>query len=253
MNTAYCTPVNQAPRLPKLYDYVVERALLDMAEQCACGGKGLPLWRQQVQYAVGHTLNDYYSLTPEVRRQTPIQFLLERRWPPSARCFLSLSHYWEVKDTICDELIRMTSGSERDEMPFMLYEQWYVPVPELQMNLSMIFHLVWHARREGSGLKVQKYMVRRNEEVVSAFLHMTNVFCRKAYGRPPECVEIHFLMDKEMRRYEGDSLTLEASLDYLRLLSNLNGELDTLVQDCKAEEDEGCKSGEDALLKPLLM
>ncbi|BCG59822.1 hypothetical protein [Paenibacillus sp. URB8-2] len=253
MNTTYCTAVNPASCLPKLYDYTVERALLDMAEICGDGGKGLPLWRQQVQYAVGHTLNDYYSLAPEVRRQTPIQFILERRWPPQSRCFLSHMHYLKVKNTICDELIRLVGGNHEEEIPFMLYEQWHVPVPELQMELSMIFQLVWHSRRNGSGLKVQKFMVCGNEEVVLGFLHMANVFCRKAYGMPPVRVEIHFLMEGEKRSYEGDSFTLEASLDYLRLLSCLNGESSNSSADCAAEGDSRSRSGEDALSKHLLM
>lgn len=69
--------------------------MLGGAENLSSGAPatGLPRWRQQVQYAVGHTLNDFYSLLPEVRRETPIQFLLERRWPPRGMLFL---HYCNI-------------------------------------------------------------------------------------------------------------------------------------------------------------
>lgn len=107
----------QIPFQP-LRDYIVERALLDMSEGERSGGEGLPLWRQQVQYAVGHTLNDYYSLPPDVRLQTPIQFLLEQRWPPRPGGFSSLLHYWEVKDQVLDSLIRAAcNGSDPCVMP----------------------------------------------------------------------------------------------------------------------------------------
>lgn len=77
---------------------------------------GLPRWRQQVQYAVGHTLNDFYSLQPEVRRETPIQFLLERRWPPKGTAFPSLMHYWDIKTAVADELMRIVSGNHTREV-----------------------------------------------------------------------------------------------------------------------------------------
>ncbi|WP_052410254.1 hypothetical protein [Paenibacillus durus] len=234
MNTACGAVANPASRLPKFHDYIVERTLLDMAEVSA-GGKELPLWRQQVQYAVGHTLNDYYSLTPEVRRETPIQFLLERRWPLRVQLFPSLMHYWEVKNTISDALVRLVSSCHEGEIPFMLYEQWYVPVPELQMDLSIIFQLVWHSRRRGSGLNVQKFMVCGNEEVARGFIHMANVFCRKTFGAPPESVEIHYLMEEERRLYDGNAYTLEASLDYLRLLAVLNSEGGSGCADCTSK------------------
>ncbi|WP_025694201.1 hypothetical protein [Paenibacillus durus] len=252
MSAACGAAANPVPRLRKLHDYVAERALLDMAEASG-GGKELPLWRQQVQYAVGHTLNDYYSLTPEVRSQTPIQFLLERRWPPQSRSFLSLLHYWEVKNTISDALVRLVSSCHAGEVPFMLYEQWYVPVPELQMNLSIIFQLVWHSRSRGGGLNVQKFMVCGNEEVARGFIHMANVFCRKTFGAPPESVELHYLMEGEMRRYDGNAYTLEASLDYLRLLAVWNGERSSGCADCASKGESRSRAAENSLSRHLLM
>ncbi|QWU14555.1 hypothetical protein KP014_21880 [Paenibacillus sophorae] len=223
-----------------------------MAE-VSCGGKELPLWRQQVQYAVGHTLNDYYILTPEVRSQTPIQFLLERRWPQRSMCFPSLMHYWEVKNTIGDALVRLVSSCHEREVPFMLYEQWYVPVPELQMDLSIIFQLVWHSGKRGDGLNVQKFMVCGNEDVARGFIHMANVFCRKTYGAPPESVEIHFLLEGERRLYDGNAYTMEASLDYLRLLAVLNGERSSGGADCESRAERRNIPGEDSLSRNLLM
>ncbi|WP_379129438.1 hypothetical protein [Paenibacillus sp. sgz500958] len=83
----------------RLLDYRVEHILMGGA---AVPGKdnpatGLPRWQQQVQYTVGHTLNDFYSLSPEVRRETPIQSLVERRWPQRDEAFHSFLQYWDIK------------------------------------------------------------------------------------------------------------------------------------------------------------
>ncbi len=180
---------------------------------------GLPRWRQQVQYAVGHTLNDFYGMPPEVRRETPVQFLLERRWPPKGGAFPSLMQYWDVKQAVADELIRIVAGNHPGELPVMRYEQWHVPVPELSVELSVIFQLAWASRQKGRSLNIQKFMVHSNEEVISGFLHMANLFCHMAYGEPADTIEIYSLLDGGRHSVDGAELPLQESLDYVRLLS----------------------------------
>ena len=206
--------------------------MLGASEVPAGGGAatGLPRWRQQVQYAVGHTLNDFYSLQPEVRRETPIQFLLERRWPPKGTAFPSLMHYWDVKTAVGDELMRIAPGNHIREIPVMLYEQWHTAVPELAIELAMIFQLAWNSEVSGRCLNIQKFMVSGNEEVITGFLHMANVFCHKAYGEPAETIEIYSLMDGRRHIFDGAGVPLGESLDYVRLLSVF------LNQDAAAEQ-----------------
>jgi len=180
---------------------------------------GLPRWRQQIQYAVGHTLNDFYSLTPEVRRETPIQFILERRWPSRGDAFPSLLQYWDLKTSIADELIRIVSSNHLNKNPIMLYEQWYVPVPDLKLELSMITQLAWKSSEMGKSLDIQKFMVNGNEDTITGFLHMTNVFCHNAYGEPAGNVEIFSLLEGRKYTYKGHEISYKESLDYVRLLS----------------------------------
>lgn len=208
-------------RYARLNDFRMEHIMLGGAAAPSGGGAatGLPLWRQQVQYAVGHTLNDFYSLQPEVRRETPIQFLLERRWPPKGNAFSSLMHYWEVKTAVGDELMRIVPGNHLRDIPVMLYEQWHVQVPELAIELAMIFQLAWNSEMSGRCLNIQKFMVSGNEEVITGFLHMANVFCHKAYGKPAETIEIYSLMDGRRQIFDGAGMPLGESLDYVRLLS----------------------------------
>ncbi|WP_215186133.1 hypothetical protein [Paenibacillus albidus] len=205
----------------RLLDYRMEHLMLSGAGYSDSGqaAPGLPRWRQQTQYAIGHTLNDFYSLLPEVRRETPIQFLLERRWPSQGDAFPSLLHYWDVKTAVSDELMRIASVNHLQDIPVMLYEQWFVPVPQLKLELSIIFQLAWRSGVSGRSLKMQKFMVSGNEEVITGYLHMANVFCQQAYGEPPETVEIYSLLDGRKHCFDGAAFTLKESLDYVQLLS----------------------------------
>jgi hypothetical protein len=211
----------QTVRYSRLNDFRMEHIMLGGSESSGKGAPatGLPRWRQQVQYAVGHTLNDFYSLQPEVRRETPVQFLLERRWPPKGDAFPSLMHYWDVKTGVADELMRIVAANHTGEIPVMLYEQWHVPVPELEIELAMIFQLAWNSGQEGRCLNIQKFMVNGNEDVITGFLHMANVFCHKAYGEPAETIGIYSLLDGRRHIFDGAGIPLQESLDYVRLLS----------------------------------
>lgn len=208
-------------RYSRLNDFRMEHIMMGGAEMTGSGtpATGLPRWRQQVQYAVGHTLNDFYSLQPGVRRETPVQFLLERRWPPQGNAFPSLMHYWDVKQGVADELMRIVAGNHTGEIPVMLYEQWHVPVPELAVELAMIFQLVWNSERAGRCLNIQKFMVSGHEDVITGFLHMANVFCHTAYGEPAETIGIYSLLDGRRHIFDGAGIPLQESLDYVRLLS----------------------------------
>ncbi|OMF85207.1 hypothetical protein [Paenibacillus sp. FSL R7-0273] len=208
-------------RFTRLNDFRMEHIMLGGSESLGSGAAatGLPRWRQQVQYAIGHTLNDFYSLQPAVRRETPIQFLLERRWPPKSSAFPSLMHYWDVKTAVGDELMRLAPVNHTGEIPVMLYEQWHTQVPELSVELAMIFQLAWNSERSGRCLNIQKFMVSGHEDVITGFLHMANVFCHKAYGMPADTIEIYSLMDGRRHIFDGAGIPLTESLDYVRLLS----------------------------------
>ncbi|WP_312151067.1 hypothetical protein [Paenibacillus odorifer] len=209
------------PPYKRLHDYRMEHIMLGGTENLASGAPatGLPRWRQQVQYAVGHTLNDFYSLLPEVRRETPIQFLLERRWPPRGDAFPSLLQYWDIKTSVADELMRIVSSNHLQEIPVMLYEQWHVPVPALKLELSMITQLAWNSSKSGRSVNIQKFMVNGNEDIITGFMHMANVFCHHAYGEPAETVEVFSLLDGRKYCFDGEAISIMESLDYVRLLS----------------------------------
>jgi hypothetical protein len=115
--------------------------------------------------------------------------------------------------------MRIVSTNHLEEIPVMLYEQWYVPVPELNLELSMITQLAWNSSQNGRSLNIQKFMVNGNEDTIAGFLHMANVFCYAAYGEPAENVEIYSLLEGHKYSYNGKAVPYKESLDYVRLLS----------------------------------
>jgi hypothetical protein len=115
------------------------------------GGGSCISWQQRVQYAVGHAINDYFTLLPAVRLHTPIQVLLNRRWPRNQRDFPDPLFYWQVYHRMVSELTFIT-GTRIYEYPLALYENWGTHVAGLDLHLSIIFQAVWQEGGEpGSG------------------------------------------------------------------------------------------------------
>lgn len=241
-----------AGMIRRLHDYQVEHMLYD-CRGASCPAKSgptaLPRWRQQAQYAAGHTLNDFYSLPPEVRRQTPIQPILHRRWPPNGGAFLSPAHSREIQSSVADGLISVIAGSHTGEVPLMLYEQWHVPVPALGLELSMIVQLAWASPAKPGTVVIEKFMVGMDENVVQAFVHMCHVFCVEAFGCPPSSIEICSLLGGERRIYEPDANSYRESLDYVRLLALMMEE----VQEERRPVMGRSHSGEEAYGRGLVM
>ncbi|MCM3703109.1 hypothetical protein [Paenibacillus macerans] len=147
-------------------------------------------WQHRVQYAVSYAINDYFTLDPAVRLHTPIQVLLNRRWPRNRDDFPDPLHYWKVYNDIVGQLIRI-SGPEIYEHPIALYEKWDTQVAELDLHLSVIFQTVWQRSKDQKPwITVQKFLVEDHPELVRAFTHMTNVFWNSAFGEAPDQIEI---------------------------------------------------------------
>lgn len=236
----------------RLHDYQAEHMLYGCCG-ASCPGKSgstaLPRWRQQAQYAAGHTLNDFFSLPPEVRSYTPIQPILHRRWPPNSGAFLSRAHSREIQSGVADGLIAFIAGSHAKEVPLMLYEQWHVPVPALGLELSMIIQLAWASATKPGTIVIEKYMVGMDENVVQAFFHMCHVFCVEAFGSPPSSIEICSLLGGERRIYEPAAYPYRESLDYVRLLALMLEEAQEDRQPVKGRS----LSGEESYGRGLVM
>lgn len=181
-------------------------------------GQHSPLqWRHRVQYAVSHAVNAFYSLDPEVRKEVPVQYLLEKWWPRKATGFESVLHYWDVKNKITDELSLAIAMNDDLKHPTILFEQWRTEISTLSMHLSMIFQAAWQPEGWDS-LLIQKYMVVHDPNVVEAFQHMVSVFCWEAFGKLPGMIEIYCLLEGRKIRYIPGRQSLVRSMDYIRLI-----------------------------------
>lgn len=203
----------------RIVDYVLEEWLRSQADPGSRDGTQLKItWQHRVQYAVGHAIHDYFTLDPAVRIHTPIQVLLNRRWPRSKAEFKDSLHYWQVYNLIAAQLTRIT-GELIYEYPLALYESWETKVKELDRHLSIIFQVVWPSRTRPNQVKVQKFVVENNEELVKAFVHTAHVFWHSAYGEPPGEIEVVALLDDRKYVFTRKMLDLQKSLDYVLLLA----------------------------------
>lgn len=205
----------------RIVDYELEGWInsYSAVEESPRRGEAKLTWQQRVQYAVGHTINDYYTLIPAVRLRTPIQVLLNRRWPRNQHDFPDPVFYWQVYNRVVDQLALIT-GMMIYDYPVALYENWTMRSDALGMQISIIFQALWQDRGDPTRVTVQKFLLEDNEELVKAFTHLTNVFWHGAFGRPPGIIEVYTLLDERKHDIAGESLDLQASLDYVRLLAD---------------------------------
>lgn len=180
------------------------------------------VWRHRVQYAVSHAVNEYYTLSPEVRREVPISYLLEKRWPRQISDFDSADQYWHVKSKVTSELIRAVSQRAEYLYPTLLFEELTIFVPELQMDLSVIFQTAWQLDTcSKAQLTIHKYMVSFHSEVIRAYQQLATVFCAHAFGKLPYCIEVDCLMEGKKVTYMPDEDDYLLALDYIKLASPL--------------------------------
>jgi hypothetical protein len=227
----------------QIHDYEIEEMIrYESIHKCTCTKRNLN-WRHRAQYAVGHALNDFYTLAPHVRKEIPMQYLIERRWPRKMDDFNHPLHYWSVYNKIVEELTRVVSSDRIDKVPVMLYEQWYTVVPELDLNLSMIFQIVWQDIDSSGGMLIQKFLVDDDRSVIQAFAHMANVLCHYAFGGPAEEIEVYTLLTGRKHLFPKGSLALQESLDYVSLLVGVNTRSAELNIDCECKRcSDSCSS-----------
>ncbi|ASR47187.1 hypothetical protein B4V02_11055 [Paenibacillus kribbensis] len=221
---------------PLLHDYQLEemwRTPQPIHPSQAKRGREGWNWRQRVQYAVGHALNEYFGMEVEVRREVPVQYVLEKWWPKQANGFESLFHYWDIKNKVSGELSKICALNKDLLTPVMLYEQFCTPVPELKVDISLIVQAAWQLSAGADSLLIQKYMVDYNPNVIHTFQHLTNVFCHYAFGALPQLIEVYCLLDGKKVRFVPGPASLQQSLDYVQLLRDSRDDVHRSTARCR--------------------
>ncbi|CAM4093872.1 hypothetical protein PAAL109150_09465 [Paenibacillus alkaliterrae] len=179
-------------------------------------------WRQMVQFAASHSVNDFYMLPLEARTEAAIEAAVERWWTNRHYKFHSDEHFLQMKQTVKENLTLFLLGGACTNMPIISFEQLRTYVDELDMELSQIFHTV-AADSEGGAddFIVQKFAVDVNKEALGLLFHMTSVFCMSAFEKLPSRIEVLSLLEGKRITFVPNEASLERSLDYMYLIKSL--------------------------------
>lgn len=223
--------MEQLPVILKIEDYKLEE-LLRCPERFAkmkSGSKreGDVNWRQMVQFAASHCVNDFYRLSEAARTPEAIEASVEHWWTNRNYKFHSDEHYLQMKQQIKVQLRAFLLDGSCPSTPIVFYEQLATYVEELDLEISQIFHLI--SGEPGGAADdyiVQKLAVDVDEESLDLLFHMTSVFCMSAFEKLPARIEVLSLLCGKRVTFVPDEKSLESSYDYMFLIKSLLPEAD---------------------------
>ncbi|KRE46774.1 hypothetical protein [Paenibacillus sp. Soil522] len=223
--------MEQIPTVLRIEDYKLEE-LLRCPERFAKMKSGRKRergvnWRQMVQFAASHSVNDYYRLPEEARTQEAIEASVEHWWTNRNYKFHSDEHYLQMKQLVKAHLTAFLLDGSCPGMPIVFYEQMTTYVDELDLEISQIFHLI-SADNEGAAddYIVQKLAVDTDQDALDLLFHMTSVFCMNAFEKLPARIEVLSLQSGRRTVFVPDEASLERSYDYMYLIKSLLPEAD---------------------------
>lgn len=204
---------------PLLADYKVERWLMTGSEPAMQLAAADPSWKQLTQYAAYHAINAWYTMLPTRRSYAALCAAFDGKWTNKTRKFDSTQHYNEVREIVLHHLYSLLSAEgEGCSWPHMVFESSSVFVPQLDVRLSMIIHLLAPAERT---FALHKYVMEERADVMELFTHMSIVFSHAAFGVLPEHIRIINIMTGTRHVLEPQMCDVEASMDYLRLIKGV--------------------------------
>ncbi|RCW47822.1 hypothetical protein [Paenibacillus prosopidis] len=218
--------MEQLPAVIRLEDYKLEE-LLRSPERFAKMQSGSKRdsgvnWRQMVQFAAMHSVNDFYKLPAEARTQAAVEAAVERWWTNRNYKFHSNEHFLQMKQAVISNLGAFLVEEQCCSTPIILFEQLTAYVDELDMELSQIFHVV-SADAEGAAddFIVQKFAVDMDADSLDLMFHMTSVFCANAFEKLPARIEVLSLLSGKRILFKPDAASLKRSYDFMYLVKSL--------------------------------
>jgi hypothetical protein len=223
--------MEQMPAVLRIEDYKLEEMLRcpEKFAKMKSGGKreSNVNWRQMVQFAASHSVNDFYRLPEEARTQAAIEAAVEHWWTNRNYKFHSDEHYLQMKQLVKANLTTFLLGGACPSMPIIFYEQLTAYVDELDMEISQIFHLV-SVDQAGTAQDyiVQKLAIDTDKDSLELLFHMTSVFCMSAFEKLPTRIEVLSLHSGKISVFVPDEASLERSYDYMYLVKSLLPDVD---------------------------
>jgi CRISPR/Cas system-associated exonuclease Cas4 (RecB family) len=148
-------------------------------------------WKQMVSYVVHLVIQDYFTLPPQGRTVTNVLRLLDTYWVKKVHLFQSKSHYYTVLASVANHLTSNLLKERESKPPVILFETLRTHSKQLQLDLSMTFHVVqWGAE----SLIIQKYLVDESLDKFTGYRHMALLFSEEAFERTPEKIELISLL-----------------------------------------------------------
>ncbi|MGM0882245.1 MAG: hypothetical protein ACQEXQ_14545 [Bacillota bacterium] len=218
--------MEQLPAVIRLEDYKLEE-LLRSPERFAKIKSGSRRdsgvnWRQMVQFAAMHSVDDFYKLPAEARTRAAVEAAVERWWTNRNYKFHSNEHFLQMKQAVISNLGTFLVDEPCCSTPIILFEQLTAYVDELDMELSQIFHVV-SADAEGAAddFIIHKFAVDTDADSLDLLFHMTSVFCANAFEKLPSRIEVLSLLGGKRILFKPDEASLKRSYDFMYLVKSL--------------------------------
>lgn len=218
--------MEQLPAVIRLEDYKLEE-LLRSPERFAKIQSGSKRdsgvnWRQMVQFAAMHSVNDFYKLPAEARTRVTVEAAVERWWTNRNYKFHSNEHFLQMKQAVISNLGAFLVDEPCCSTPIILFEQLTAYIDELDMELSQIFHVVSEdAEGAADDFIVQKFAVDTDADSLDLLFHMTSVFCANAFEKLPARIEVLSLLSGKRILFKPDAASLKRSYDFMYLVKSL--------------------------------
>lgn len=208
--------------MPLIEDYRLEELLREPETFRRLNAEGMTAkdlnWRHLVQHSIGHTIHAYFQLPPEERAYVSVRDIMRKRYTRQIAKFESGQHYLQVKEKLLAHLVPLLEARQSIR-PVILFESHRTHLPELDLDLSVIFQLM-HETANG-GWVLEKIIADEDRNVCESYRHLAIAFCHQAFSRLPERIVTHCVLSGRSFVTLPDEHMLQEAYDYLRLVRSI--------------------------------
>ncbi|TBL72381.1 hypothetical protein [Paenibacillus thalictri] len=191
-------------------------------------------WKQLVQYAASHTVNQYFSLPVSRRTPEAIAHFVEKYWTNRVNKFQSPEHFRLIKMNVTAKLTRFL-GQAKHLTPMVLFESFPTYIEELGLEIAYIVQaLSVNAAGINAPYTIHKYAVDVTTDMLLLVQHLTVVCCSKAFASLPQSIVVNCVTSGCSYVCYAKDMDLEKSLDYIRLMVSAMAETDSIQDRSRA-------------------
>lgn len=208
--------------MPLIEDYRLEELLREPENFLRLNAEGMTAkdlnWRHLVQHSIGHTLHAYFQLPPEERAYISVRDLAVKWYTRQMAKFASGQHYLQVRQKLLAHLVPLLEA-RRSIRPIILFESHRTHLPELDLDLSVIFQVMHES--DSGGWVLEKIIADEDLNVCESYRHLAIAFCHQAFSRLPERIVTHCVLSGRSFVTLPDERMLREAHDYLRLVRGI--------------------------------